>query len=197
MTFQASLNEVLLAEGTAMGPDSLNAISATAPIDSLYPDSSNALLIERGEGSGTLYYRVDLQTYQPAETAQPIQRGINLQREYYLAGEGCPAALGCSPIDSISLDSAAPSQFISVVLTVNLPHDMYNLMVEDFIPSGTEVLNRRLLTSQTVPEASVDYLLIPVIHLLGVGVGGFSARHRFTMTIYCGLPIISLLALMF
>lgn len=155
--FQASLNEVLMAEGTAMGPDSLNAVSATAPIDILYPDSPNALLIERGDGSGTLYYRVDLQTYQPAETAQAIHQGISLQREYYLAGEGCPAAEGCTPIDSISFDSAAPSQFITVVLTVNLPHDMYNLMVEDFFPSGTEVLNRRLLTSQTVPEASVAY----------------------------------------
>lgn len=155
--FQATLNEVLLAEGTAMGPDSLMAISATAPIDSLYPDSPNALEIERGEGSGTLYYRVDLQTYQPAETAQAIQKGINLQREYYLAGQGCPGKEGCTSIESINLDPSDPSQFITVALTVNLPYDMYNLMVEDFFPSGTEVLNRKLLTSQTIPEAQVEY----------------------------------------
>lgn len=155
--FQATLNEVLIAEGTAMGPESLNAVTATTAIESLYPDSPNALMIERGEGSGTLYYRVDLQTYQPAATAQAINRGINLQREYYLAGEGCPAQEGCRAIDSIQLDPGDPSQFITVLLTVNLSHDMYNLMVEDFFPAGTEVLNRRLLTSQSIPEAEVDW----------------------------------------
>ena len=155
--FQATLNDDLIAEGSAMGPESLDAIMATTRIDRLYPDAPNALMIERGEGSGTLYYRVDMETYQPAATAQAITRGINLQREYYLAGEGCPAEEGCTAIDSIKLDPDNSAQFITVVLTVNLSHDMYNLMVEDFFPAGTEVLNRRLLTSQNLPEAAVDY----------------------------------------
>ena len=155
--FQATLNDDLIAEGSAMGPESLDVFTATTRIDRLYPNAPNALMIERGEGSGTLYYRVDMQTYQPAETAQAISRGINVQREYYLAGQGCPAAEGCTAIDSIKLDPDHHAQFITVVLTVNLPHDMYNLMVEDFIPAGTEVLNRRLLTSHSLPEATVDY----------------------------------------
>jgi uncharacterized protein YfaS (alpha-2-macroglobulin family) len=111
-------------------------------------------MIERGAGAGTLYYRVDLQTYQPAATAQAIQRGINLDRDYYLAGEGCPGEEGCVPIDSIEIVLDHPSKFVTVALTVNLAHDMYNLMIEDFIPAGTEVLNRAFLTSQTLPEES-------------------------------------------
>jgi alpha-2-macroglobulin len=155
--FQATFNNDVIAEGSAMGPDSLDTVTATTRIDRLYPDAPNTLMIERGEGSGTLYYRVDMQTYQPAVTAQAISRGIHLQREYYLAGEGCPAAEGCTAIDSIKLDPDKSAQFITVVLTVNLSHDIYNLMVEDFFPAGTEVLNQHLLTSQSLPEATVNY----------------------------------------
>jgi alpha-2-macroglobulin len=150
--FQVRLNDVLIADGAATGPESLNAVTASTPIENLYPDSPNALLIERGEGAGTLYYRVDLHTYQPAASAPAIHRGISLHRAYYLAGEGCPAAEGCTPIDEIILDEDDPSQFLTVTLTVILAHDIYNLMVEDFIPAGTEVLNRGLLTSPNLPE---------------------------------------------
>jgi uncharacterized protein YfaS (alpha-2-macroglobulin family) len=154
--FQATINDVLIAEGVTTGPDSLNTITAIAAIDSLYPDSPNAVVIERGEGAGTLYYRLDLHTYQPAETAQAIHQGIGLQREYYLTGQGCPGGEDCVSIDSITLDPSDPSQFVTVALTLNLPHDMYNLLVEDFIPAGAEVLNRAFLTSQSLPETPVQ-----------------------------------------
>lgn len=154
--FQATINDILIAEGVTTGPDSLNTITATAAMDSLYPDSPNAVVIERGEGAGTLYYRLDLHTYQHAATAQAIHRGIGLERDYYLTGEGCPGGEDCVPIDSISLDPDDPSQFVTVALTVNLAHDMYNLLVEDFIPAGAEVLNRAFLTSQSLPKEPVQ-----------------------------------------
>lgn len=164
--FTAQLNNILIAEGTAVGHESLKVVTASASIDALYPESPNALLIERGEGTGTLYYRVDLQAYHPAATAPAIQRGISLHRDYYLGGPfltghfadrrlgmaGCPGNEGCEPIDSIMLDPDDPSQLIRVVLTMNLSHDMYNLVVQDFIPAGTEILNRGLLTAQSIPE---------------------------------------------
>jgi hypothetical protein len=155
--FQATLNGVLIAEGLAAGPELLNTVSASTAIDSLVPDGPNALVIHRGEGAGTLYYRVDLNTYQPAADAEPIQRGITLNRAYYFSGEECPADEACPPIDSIKLDPDDPGQFITVVLTVNLAQDMYHLLVEDFIPAGTEILNRGLLTSQTLPQADFGW----------------------------------------
>ena len=135
-------------------------IFTKTPIETLYADSPNTLLIQRDEGAGILYYRVDLHTYQPADSAPAINRGINLQRAYYLAGEGCPAADGCVPIDSISLNTDTEPQFITVVLTINLPNSMYNLMIEDFIPAGTEIINPRLLTSPTLSE-NLDGLFDP------------------------------------
>jgi len=150
--FHASLNDTMIAEGTADGMTPMTAVTTTLPIDTLFPSSPNALLIERDAGSGTLYYRVDLQTYQLADSAEAVNRGINLQRDYYLMGESCPELDECEPIQSLTLDPNGPSQIIKVVLTATISHDMFNFMLEDFIPAGTEILNRNLLTSQTLTE---------------------------------------------
>ena len=155
--FSAILNDTLIASGTAEGADQLTPVRAVTDIGDLYPDSPNALQIERGEGSGTLYYRVDLETYQLAGTAEPVNKGISLSRAYYLSGEDCRGE-DCVPIDSITLDPGDPSQMITVVLTINVPNTMYNLMVEDFIPAGAEVVDPNLLTSQTVVDNFIpDY----------------------------------------
>jgi uncharacterized protein YfaS (alpha-2-macroglobulin family) len=45
---------------------------------------------------------------------------------------------------------------ITAALTITLSSDMINLMLEDFIPSGTEILNQDFLTSQTVQESPID-----------------------------------------
>ena len=152
--FQVALNDMVIAEGSAQGTEVATGTSATASLQSLYPNAPNALLIERGEGRGTLYYRADLNTYHAAATAKALDRGINLQRAYYIAGEGCPSAEGCAPIDSIKLDPDDPSQMITVALTAIVPHDMYHFMLEDFIPAGTEILNEAYLTSQTLIETT-------------------------------------------
>ncbi|MEA3327479.1 MAG: alpha-2-macroglobulin family protein [Chloroflexota bacterium] len=150
--FQASLNDILIAEGAAEGLAPMTAVTTALQIDALFPDSPNALLIERDSGSGTLYYRVDLQTYQLADSAEAVNRGISLQRDYYLVGESCLELEECEPIESLTLDLDDPSQIIKVVLTVTTSHDMFNFLLEDFIPAGTEILNRNLLTSQTLTE---------------------------------------------
>jgi uncharacterized protein YfaS (alpha-2-macroglobulin family) len=150
--YQALLNDVLILEGSAGGTVPLTAVTTSETLAALYPDAPNALMVERGAGTGTLYYRVDLQTYQPAGSAEPINKGISLQRDYYLAGEGCPGGPDCEPIDSLVLDADDPSQRIIVSLTMIIPHDMVNVMVEDNIPAGTEIINRQFLTTQMFPE---------------------------------------------
>ena len=151
-TFQALLNDRLLAEGESAA----TTITTTTSILDLYPDSPNALTIERGDGPGTLYYRIDLETYKPAMEAEPINKGISLERDYYLAGEGCPGKEDCTTIDSLVLEPEDPSQMITVALTINLANDMVNLMLEDYIPSGTEILNKDFLTSISVQTELID-----------------------------------------
>jgi len=158
--FRADLNESVIVDGLATGPDSLNAIDTSVPVSALYANSPNTLLIQRGEGAGTLFYRLDLHTYQPAARAPAINRGINLQRDYYPEGEGCPTAEGCEPLHTVTLRPDGLPQFVTVVLTINLAESMYNLKIEDFIPAGAEIVNPRLLTSPTIRESS-DSLFDP------------------------------------
>ncbi len=150
--FQALLNDRLLAEGESAA----TTIRTTTSIIDLHQDSPNALVIERGEGPGSLYYRLDLETYKPALDAESIDKGISIERKYYLTGEGCPGREDCAPINSLVLAPDEPSQMITVALTVNISSDMVNLMLEDYIPSGTEILNRDFLTSQSVHLEPVD-----------------------------------------
>jgi len=153
--FLAILNDSLIAEGTAAGTAPLTIVTATTPIDRLFAESPNALTIKRSEGAGTLYYRVDLETYQSADEAEAVNRGISLQRDYYLYGNDCPGSEGCEPISSITLDPNDPTQMITVALTVIVAHDTYNLMIEDFIPAGTEIVNQNFLTSQTLTQETI------------------------------------------
>ncbi len=156
--YQAKINDDFLIEGEATGSAFAERKSIEMGIDSLYHDSPNTLLIERGEGTGTLYYRVDLQTYQPAADAQAIQAGINVERDYYPVGLGCPFEENCTPLTQITLDPSEQPQFVQAVVTVNLTHDMYNVMVEDFIPAGAEIVNQELLTTSTIVDPTESYV---------------------------------------
>ncbi len=150
--FQAILNDVPIAEGTATGPDSQTPISITTPVNTLHPNDPNALIISRDEGAGTLYYRADLHTYMAPGTAVAMNQGITLERIYTLTGEECDPQDGCPPIDGLTLNPQDPSQRITVTLTIIVPEDMYNLIIEDYIPAGTEILNQRFLTTQSLPS---------------------------------------------
>jgi alpha-2-macroglobulin len=153
--FQALLNDLEIAQGSAASALPAGSVNAEVPVETLYPDSPNALVIQRSGGTGTLYYRVDLRTYLSAQDAEPINQGVMVQREYYPEGENCPGGEGCEPIQSLTLDPEDPTQTIIVALTVTLPHDMYHFLLEDRIPSGTEVLDRDLKTSALGEEVPV------------------------------------------
>ena len=148
--YWASLNDVLIAQGTAENGNAHTSVGASLPIDSLFADDPNALVIERGEGVGTLYYRVDLRTSMPAADSPAINKGLSLSRDYYLVGDGCPGEPECEPIESFTLAPDQPGQLVTAAITLVVPHDVYNLIVEDYIPSGTEVFNRNYLTSQSL-----------------------------------------------
>ncbi len=144
--YEAELNGALLVSGDASTPASaVNPVAGLAPLSDLIADSPNALRIRRGEGDGQLYYRAYLEVGQPAESAQPVERGIFISRSYYLSGQDCRAE-ACQPVMDAALGNNG--QFITVRLTVTLPEDMYYVVVEDTAPAGTEIINPNLSTSQ-------------------------------------------------
>ena len=140
--FTAMLNGTPLAEGKASGTSQLNPVTATQPIDKLYSEAPNALLIQRTQGGGRLYYTARLKVYQPVEMVAPIQRGFTVQRAYYPAGQDCTPSK-CQP-----LHSARAGDLVMVRLTIMVPQTAYYLLVEDYFPAGTEVLDTSLKTSQ-------------------------------------------------
>jgi uncharacterized protein YfaS (alpha-2-macroglobulin family) len=110
------------------------------PLSTLYSNDPNALLLQRGPGTGRLYYTAALNVYRPVEDVAPLDKGISVMREYFVAGSDLKTA---APIQSAQAGSA-----VTVRLTVVLPNDVYYLAVEDYIPAGAEILDASLKTSQ-------------------------------------------------
>ncbi len=142
--FSASLNGDAIAAGQASSPDALTTVTSTVPLSVLYPADPNALRIQRGEGSGRLYYRAFLRLNKPVEEQAAVNKGMTVTRSYYLDGQDCVAE-ECQPITDISL---AANQNILVRVTLTLPHDSSYLVVEDFFPAGAEVMDATLNTTQ-------------------------------------------------
>jgi hypothetical protein len=143
--FSASLNSQPLASGQAGGDGS--PVQASVPISQLYPEDPNALLIERQEGNGPLYYTAALEVSRPVQDIVPQQRGVSIQRTYYPLNESC-AGRDCAPIQG-----ETAGELVQVRLALTLEQAAYYLLVEDYLPAGAEILDTSLKTSQqVVPE---------------------------------------------
>ncbi|NPV76096.1 MAG: hypothetical protein HPY59_06925 [Anaerolineae bacterium] len=155
-TFSASLNDKIIAQGQADGVTSLTPVNVETPLADLLPGVPNALRLNRSVGAGRLYYRTALQLHQPVEFVQPVQKGLAIQRSYYLTGENCTAQK-CPPIEAYQISEQEPGQTILVKLTLTLGESAYYLVVEDFIPAGTEIVNLGFKTSQLGQQTSLPY----------------------------------------
>jgi len=141
-SYEAYLNDSKLLQGIAKGVEQLHPAVTEVNINDLYPDYSNALSIQRGEGLGRLYYTASLLVKRPVEDVKPLSKGISIARRYYPKGADC-AEEKCSPIEKL-----ATGEKVTVHLTLVVPNNMYNLMVEDYIPAGTEIQNLQLKTTE-------------------------------------------------
>jgi hypothetical protein len=74
------------------------------------------------------------------EDIAPLDRGISLTRAYFTPGVDLKTA---TPIETTKVGDSLTTR-----LTVVVPNDVYNFVVEDYIPAGTEILNTSLKTSQ-------------------------------------------------
>ncbi|MFZ5819103.1 MAG: Ig-like domain-containing protein [Chloroflexota bacterium] len=153
--FTATLNGAPLANGDVSGTEILAPVTASVPLEFLSPDAPNALTISRESGLGRLYYRAALLVERPVETLQPLNRGMDLSRAWYDAAclDDCP------PLSTLQLDSTS---HLTARLTLTLPHDAYYLVLEDYIPAGSEILDQGLKTSQQAqPAADVQVVYDP------------------------------------
>jgi len=162
-TFSATLNGAQLASGDVSGTDIFTPVSASVPLEYLSPSSPNDLTIRRESGLGRLYYRASLLLNRPVETAQPLNRGMEISRAYF--DGACEE--GCAPLSALEL---APDSKLTARLTLTLPNDSYYVMLEDHIPAGTEILNQTLKTSQQ-GEDGTDIIVYDADHPFARGWG--------------------------
>jgi uncharacterized protein YfaS (alpha-2-macroglobulin family) len=140
--FSASLNGSPLAQGQASGPQNMTTVSSTAPLTQLNLSGANSLLINKQDGTGKLYYRADLNVDRPVESAPALERGIAISRQFMDCSSGT-----CQPITDYTIKPDGSGR-VSVKLTLTLPNDAYYLMVQDYIPAGSDILDSSLKTSQ-------------------------------------------------
>jgi hypothetical protein len=149
-TFSATLNNAPLASGQAAGTSQLTAVTASAPVDSLYPEDPNSLLIYRQSGPGRLYYSSHLLVNRPVEEVEPLNQGMSITRAYFPSGGDCLRG-DCNPVQS-----AQAGELITVRLVLTVPETMYYPVIEDYLPAGAEVLDTSLKTSQQGAEPQYD-----------------------------------------
>jgi uncharacterized protein YfaS (alpha-2-macroglobulin family) len=163
--YAAVLNGAPIASGQAGGEGA--PVMASLPLDKLYLDHPNALMISREPGPGRLYYTSALNVSRPVESVTALDLGISLRRAYYPSGEDCPED-GCAPIIKSSLGELA-----EVRLMLTLPDAAYYLVVEDYLPAGTEIVDRSLKTSQQALPGGEEQAQMPLIDLMNPYVDGW------------------------
>ncbi len=150
--FSAVLNGTLVANGQSGGSGTeVNSVTASIPLSSLYPRDPNGLNIRRDAGIGRLYYTASLQVDRPAENVAPLNRGLEISRAYYPHSRTCPLK-DCEPIQEAEMGDVVTAR-----VTFVLPNDVYYLMVEDYLPAGTEILDLSLKTSQLGQDTDLEW----------------------------------------
>ena len=143
--YSSTLNNQPLAEGQAVGLENRNPVRAAVPLTQLM-GQGNQLRFTRDSGPGRLYYRAYLEVGKPVESVMALDSGLAVSRMYTLAGMECVSS-ECPSIERASTQISNP--VVVAHLTITVPEDMYYLVVEDFIPAGSEIVNTQLNTAQT------------------------------------------------
>jgi len=153
-SFGATLNTQPLAAGSA----SSETQTTFTPVDRLFADRPNQLLVTRGAGEGALFYTAHLSVYRPVEDVQAVARGMTVSREYFLYDGAC----GSLEKPCVPAPSARAGDAILGRVTLSLPADEYYVVVEDPFPAGMEPIDGSLLTAPTglppelLPQAQSD-----------------------------------------
>jgi uncharacterized protein YfaS (alpha-2-macroglobulin family) len=92
-------------------------------------------------GKGRLYYTVRLRYAEDVATAQALDRGFIVQREYIAV-----ASDTLTPTGQL-ITQARQGDLVQVRITLRVPTDVRYLTVEDFLPGGLEALDTSLKTT--------------------------------------------------
>ncbi|MEQ8676740.1 MAG: Ig-like domain-containing protein [Aggregatilineales bacterium] len=141
-SYDIQLNDEPLLSSVVNSDTIGDAHSVEVNIDDL--EDINYLNLSRGDGEGVLYYDANLTLQLPADEVQAVDRGIFIKREYLYVGEEG---------EIVVPDAFEVGRVVTIRLNISVSQDTYYFMLEDTLPSGMEILDRRLLTtSQAVQD---------------------------------------------
>jgi hypothetical protein len=140
------LNGVSQASGTVSPTTVDKPIRSQFPISALRLEGDNDLIFERTatggqKGTGKLYYSAFLRYFLPAEQLRPLNRGIIVDRQYYLVSDLKKA-----------VTQANVNDVVVVNLTLVAPNDLYFLVLEDPLPAGCEAIDTSLKTTSAAAQ---------------------------------------------
>ncbi len=128
-----TLNDETLEQGSFDAENLTAKVQLRADVADLLRGEANALLFERSNDSGQLYYTTHLRYYLDALAIGAQDRGIVVDRRFHLADQ--------------RVESAQVGDVISVTVTLIAPQDLYQALVEVPIPAGVEPIDPRLATT--------------------------------------------------
>ena len=139
---KANYDYVVALNGSELGADTITpddvreSVTLRVAVGDLLHDEINRLTLARSAGEGALYYAAHLQLRLPAAEADPISRGISVEREYFSAER---------PGEPVT--SARAGEVVTVRVTITAHEDINYFVLEDPIPAGTEPVDTSLLTT--------------------------------------------------
>jgi uncharacterized protein YfaS (alpha-2-macroglobulin family) len=144
--YSLRLNEKVLASGTTSHDALFSSIELITPVAELLATEPNQVAVERGAGSGNLYYTAHLTVYRPVQDVSSTSRGLDVHREYYAYDGTCGGLETPCPI----APSATVGDDLLVRITLVVPSDQYYVVIEDPFPAGIEPIEASL------PQYSLD-----------------------------------------
>jgi uncharacterized protein YfaS (alpha-2-macroglobulin family) len=147
MTVQALLDAQPLGE-TAFQDRRAEAVTFRRPITADDPGKKSRLSIQR-EGTGRVYYTARLR-YAPLKTADPVNAGIEIRREYSVLRDGRWVLL-TTPMQ------IRRAELVRVDLFLSLPAARTFVVVDDAVPGGLEPVNRDLATASGIDAEQAQY----------------------------------------
>jgi hypothetical protein len=141
--FAVRLNGRTVSEGTATPEGSLSTLEFVHPVAELLAREPNQLSFSRGPGSGALYYTAHLSVFRPVEDAEPLARGLSVERRYFAYDGRC----GSLEDPCARTETARAGDDLLVRISLIVPADQYYVVVEDPFPAGMEPVDASLLTS--------------------------------------------------
>jgi uncharacterized protein YfaS (alpha-2-macroglobulin family) len=139
--YAVGLNGSLLKSGAADADHPAESLRWTEDLDSSLADKINYLVINRGAGSGNLYYSAYMENELPVPSVEALDRGVIVDRQYFRLENSK------QPVTTVPR-----GELVRVRLTIVVSSAVHYLVINDPLPAGLEAIDTSLSTNALAPE---------------------------------------------